>query len=290
MDRPQRQTIKQSCRNLKSIDNDEFRRDLVNSDLLQDPPNDVNQLAELYSSTLSSLLDKHAPSALKEIIVRSGTPWYNEQVLLAKRKRRAAERKWRKSRLEIHRQLYKSERNSCARALRGAKSSYCTKKLSDNVKNPSFYHKFMGSLLGKKNDTPLPSSTNDKDLADNFSANFSTAFDTVNHQKLLSRLQDDYNIQGDALAWFHSYLSTRSQSVLVSESMSESTILECGVPQGSVLGSLLFVLYTNPLEKVIDNFDVNHHAFADDLQFDGFLQTRGCTNSQIKGEAVHEGN
>lgn len=69
-----------------------------------------------------------------------------------------------------------------------------------------------------------------------------------------------------ACSWFSSYLGTRSQSVLVSENMSESKILKCGVPQGSVLGSLLFVLYTNPLEKIIENFDVNHHAFADDLQ------------------------
>ena len=71
----------------------------------------------------------------------------------------------------------------------------------------------------------------------------SAAFDTTDHQILLSRLNSVFGIQSTALQWFQSYLSDRYQSTSVNNSSSSPSQLMYGVPQGSVLGPILFVLY-----------------------------------------------
>ena len=68
------------------------------------------------------------------------------------------------------------------------------------------------------------------------------AFDTVNHSILLDKLEH-YGIRGTAFDWFSSYLHDRAQYVSCNNTRSDVKSLSCGVPQGSVLGSLLFLLY-----------------------------------------------
>ena len=94
----------------------------------------------------------------------------------------------------------------------------------------------------------------------------SSAFDTVDHSILIQRLEKWFGITGSALEWFKSYLSSRIQSVCVRGSMSRSHKLACGVPQGSVLGPLLFTLYTTPLGSLLHHHDFNYHLYADDTQ------------------------
>jgi len=70
----------------------------------------------------------------------------------------------------------------------------------------------------------------------------SAAFDTIDHDILLQRLDQPIGISGTALSWFESYLSDRSQFVFVNDDASMTTNVSHGVPQGSVLGPILFNL------------------------------------------------
>ena len=93
-----------------------------------------------------------------------------------------------------------------------------------------------------------------------------SAFDTVDHAIMLEGLHSNYAISGLALQWFRSYLADRHFSVCVRNETSDKCPLKYGVPQGSVLGPLLFTLYIKPLGDVIRRHNVKFHIYADDIQ------------------------
>ena len=103
----------------------------------------------------------------------------------------------------------------------------------------------------------------------------STAFDAIDHI-LLTHLKNAFGICDLALLFFDSYLQGRTLIIIVNEVKSSPSLLTCGVPQGSVLGPILFILYTWPLSDVISHHSVSHHMFADDLN---------CTNLNSPSEA-----
>ena len=92
----------------------------------------------------------------------------------------------------------------------------------------------------------------------------SAAFDNVSHEILLDRQSQCYGITESVLKWFASYLSSRTQFVQIECSRSSLCELNCGVPQGSVLGPLLYVLYTSPVADVIKRH--KYHLYANDTQ------------------------
>ena len=94
----------------------------------------------------------------------------------------------------------------------------------------------------------------------------SGAVDTIDDSILLSRHSYSSGMSHTVLAWFTSYLSDRTQTVSVNGSKFLPAPFHCGVPQGSVLGPILFDLYTQPLSKIIQNHYLCHHSFSDDDQ------------------------
>ena len=94
----------------------------------------------------------------------------------------------------------------------------------------------------------------------------SAAFDTVDHAILIERLENTYHVTGIALEWFKSYLSGRSFNVKIRCSLSNGVITFYGVPQGSILGPILFLMYISEIEKIAKLYGLKLHMFADDMQ------------------------
>ena len=116
----------------------------------------------------------------------------------------------------------------------------------------------------------------------------SAAFDTVDHGTLLRRLEISYGIRGTALNWLSSYLSDRSQFVRSGSTSSQPAPVCFGVPQGSVLGPILFLLYTADLIGLVTTHGLRPHLYADDTQIYGFCAPSGTTTLQSQLEACVE--
>ena len=95
---------------------------------------------------------------------------------------------------------------------------------------------------------------------------YSAAFDNVDHSVMLDILEWRCGLTDAALQWHKSYLHCRSYAVISGGAMSETTDLECGVPQGSCLGPMKFVVYAADLHTVTSRHSVKLHSFADDTQ------------------------
>jgi len=110
----------------------------------------------------------------------------------------------------------------------------------------------------------------------------SAAFDTLDHPILLKRLKATFGVRGTVLDWFVSYLSGRFQSVIADGVVSAPHLLVYGVPQGSVLGSVLFTVYSQPLSNVSSAHNCDYHKSADDTELskiappDQFLSVQSC--------------
>ena len=117
----------------------------------------------------------------------------------------------------------------------------------------------------------------------------SAAFNTIDHSILLHRLRSWFGINNTSLLWIQSYLSSRSFSIGINNTKSTPFQLLQGVPQGSVFGPLLFILYNTPLSSIISCTSVNHKLYADDTQlFISFSALNFTHNIQLLQDTISE--
>lgn len=137
----------------------------------------------------------------------------------------------------------------------------------NNLMNPSQYgykkHHSCETLLLKLVDDILIAVDNNSGVIV-LLIDLSAAFDTVDHSVLLSILQNKFRIKNTALEWIRSFLSGRSQKVKIGHSISEPLLITFGVPQGSILGPLLFNMYCASIDNAFLSAGFNSMGYADD--------------------------
>ena len=136
----------------------------------------------------------------------------------------------------------------------------------ENVRQSAYKlgHSTESALLSIKNDVLLAFAKGEATAV--VLLDQSAAFDTIDHDTLLNSLSSWFGVSGVVLDWFKFYLSERIQCIKIGSILSDAKMLY-GVPQGSVLGPILFSLYTTPLSKVIQNHPgISFQFYADDTQ------------------------
>ena len=145
-------------------------------------------------------------------------------------------------------------------------TSYMTENnLHENLQSAyKTYHSTETALVKVQND--ILCSIDQQGVVILILLDLSAAFDTIDHDTLFLRMEEELGITGPALDWFRSYLTGRTQRVQVDQSLSDIQKILWSVPQGSVLGPLLFLIYLLPLGRLIRKHGHNHHGYADDTQ------------------------
>ena len=125
-------------------------------------------------------------------------------------------------------------------------------------------HSTETALLSTLNSIFLSSDSGKSTLL--ISLDLSAAFDTIDHSILLNRLENSFGLTGFPLAWIRSYITDRYQCVRIGRHASHSVRCTSGVPQGSVLGPLLFTVYTSPVANIASSYNIGQQQYADDTQ------------------------
>ena len=153
----------------------------------------------------------------------------------------------------------------------------------ENVRQSAYKlgHSTESALLSIKNDVHLAFAKGEATAV--VLLDQSAAFDTIDHDTLLNSLSSWFGVSGVVLDWFKSYLSDRVQCIKIGSILSDAKKLLYGVPQGSVLGPILFSLYTTPLSKVIQNHPgISFQFYADDTQLNVHLTHKNVASALDK--------
>jgi len=184
--RPKRQMIKKQCRNIRDINRQKFMDDISASPLCKDNVSlwNIDEHIELYNTVLAGLLDNHAPMREKRFSIKPLSPWYNDGIKAEKIVKRTLEKQWKKTNLEINRQMYIHQRNKLNYMIRKAKMSYISAKVLDCDMDSKKLFALTASLLNKSKESALPDCGSSQETADKFATYFKEKIETI-HKKLL---------------------------------------------------------------------------------------------------------
>ena len=186
---PKRKQV--SIRKIKDIDMTAFLEDLQQSSLCTCPSDDITKLVEQYNTTITTALDTHAPALLKTITIKPQSPWYTEAIREAKRVRRQAERRWRKTRLAVHLELYQEECHRVCRLCKQAKQDYYCLKIEVCGNDQKKVFSIAKDLMNNKKDIILPSISDSKSLAEIFADFFKDKIDKIRQSFDYANVEDE---------------------------------------------------------------------------------------------------
>ena len=159
-------------RDFKNIDFDNLRADIRRSALHATPEPDVDHLATQYDQVLREIIDNHAPEVSRRISLRSNAPWFTDALRDDKRRCRQYERAWVKSRLEVHRQIFREQCLSYHSHLLVAKRDYHKSEIADCTQAQLF--KVVDKISNGKSPQILPDCADNKKLANKFATYFTS--------------------------------------------------------------------------------------------------------------------
>ncbi len=168
-----------SCRNLRSIDIEQFKQDILSSDLCNTEWTDVNDAAQCYNQTLSGLLDKHAPVCNKTVVSHPGVSWYSKELKSVKVQRRKAERTWCKDKCPETETEYHKIRNENSKRLRVTRCRYHSNHIVEASGNQKKLFKIIGDLTKCDRESPLPEHTDIVKLANDFQDFYAPKVDLI---------------------------------------------------------------------------------------------------------------
>ena len=183
-------------RKLKSIDMDKFKSDIINSGLADMQHEDIDVLVDSYNTTLSQILEKHAPLKTRQVTIHADSPWINDTIKQLKRDKRKAERKWRATGLEIHKQIYCNYRNQLNKKISEAKVDFYQQRIDESSHSQATLFKCVDELLGKKKTSALPSHDSPRELCDRMAKFFHDKIQDI-HEGLATLQDHTLNLEPD---------------------------------------------------------------------------------------------
>ena len=150
------------------IKSEKMKTDLISSDLISNPPNDADTLYKQYHTTLTTLIDKHAPLHTKHTKAKYIPGWVNDAVIAAKETKRLFEGIWRRNKSHFNRSQYMQKVHQYNRTCIQGKSEFLKAKIQDNHHDPKKLWQILGDVLHRLPARMLPSINPPRLLADRF--------------------------------------------------------------------------------------------------------------------------
>ena len=182
-------------RRIKKIDIDRFRDDIntnphLNGDFLRDET-DCSTCVKVYNDAAQSLLDKHAPQKTKQVTIRPTVKWYTESVDRARKEKRKCERKWRATKLIVHKQIYRDACDQLFKIITAAKKDHLSLRIAESSDSQSALFDCVDHLLHRSRASVLPDMKNMEELVESFATFFEDKIKKIRDELEVSQQNEE---------------------------------------------------------------------------------------------------
>ena len=179
IEKPEILTRTTVSRKIGGIDNESFRNDLRQMSTITDPPSDLDTLVNNLNAELSEILNQHAPLRTRTKKIRPLNPWFDDDILAAKKERRRCERIWIKTRSQKDKDIFRASSNLYSAVLERKKTAFYSEKIRNCGTNQKSLFIIVNDIRRKSNDQVLPAITSDETLANDFARYFKEKIEKI---------------------------------------------------------------------------------------------------------------